>query len=90
MFRGFLQVGNFANDGVKLGRCSTMEGLPGGSKCSLWRHGGPTAAFVHLVVAFSLLVPKLVMEARLIEAGYLPQGELIGFFFKGVVFSGVF
>lgn len=80
------QIGNLANDGHKLGRhmsvCSRDTpyvlredggGLVG--SCHLFRHGGPTAPFVHLVIAFCLLVPKLLMEARLIEGGFLAEGK---------------
>ncbi|KAF2904233.1 hypothetical protein ILUMI_01945 [Ignelater luminosus] len=74
------KIGNLANDGFKLGlqlsTCSKdppseLLGTNGG--CSLWKHGGPTAPFLHLVIAFCLLLPKLLMEARLIEAGLIPQ-----------------
>lgn len=74
------KVGNLANDGFKLGRqigmCSKeppAEVLTHGGRCSLFRHGGPTAPFVHIVIAFCLLIPKLLMEAKLIEAGFLSQ-----------------
>ncbi|RZC10188.1 tincar [Asbolus verrucosus] len=74
------KIGNLANDGFKLGRqlstCSkepATEVLTNHGSCLLFRHGGPTAPFVHLVIAFCLLVPKLLMEARLIEAGFLSQ-----------------
>lgn len=73
-----------ANDGFKLGRqlstCSReppSESSGNSGACSLWKHGGPTAPFLHLVIGFSLLLPKLLMEARLIEAGLLPQGKKI-------------
>lgn len=75
-----------ANDGFKLGRqlstCSReppSESSSNSDACSLWKHGGPTAPFLHLVIGFSLLLPKLLMEARLIEAGLLPQGRLCAF-----------
>ncbi|XP_063927551.1 protein tincar isoform X2 [Zophobas morio] len=74
------KIGNLANDGFKLGRqlstCSkepAKEVLASNGSCRLFRHGGPTAPFVHLMIAFCLLVPKLLMEARLIEAGFLSQ-----------------
>lgn len=43
---------------------------------NLWRHGGPTAAFVHLCTAMCFLLPSLLMEARLIHAGFLPKGNI--------------
>lgn len=80
LFSAACKVGNLANDGFKLGRnlnaCNkdppvTPDGSSGG--CSVFRHGGPTAAFLHLVIAFCLLLPKLLMEAKLIEADLLPK-----------------
>ena len=78
------KIGNLANDGFKLGRhlstcgadppSSVMLGRAGVLK-SLWQHGGPTAPFLHLVTSFCLLLPKLLMEARLIQAGILHRGE---------------
>ncbi|CAH1156014.1 unnamed protein product [Phaedon cochleariae] len=73
-----LKVGNLANDGFKLGRqmgtCSKEppELLKSGG-CGLFRYGGPTAPFIHIAISFCLLIPKLLMEAKLIEAGFLPQ-----------------
>lgn len=43
---------------------------------NLWRHGGPTAAFVHLCTAMCFLLPSLLMEARLIHAEFLPKGNI--------------
>lgn len=47
-----------------------------GLASNLWRHGGPTAAFVHLCTAMCFLLPSLLMEARLIHAGFLPKGNI--------------
>nr|XP_003703497.2 PREDICTED: protein tincar isoform X1 [Megachile rotundata]XP_012141303.1 PREDICTED: protein tincar isoform X1 [Megachile rotundata] len=80
----FLKLGNLANDGVKLGRhlsaCSRdppssllTNNLDHGLANNLWRHGGPTAAFLHLCTAMCFLLPSLLMEARLIHAGFLPK-----------------
>ncbi|XP_008202989.1 protein tincar isoform X3 [Nasonia vitripennis] len=81
-----LKLGNLANDGIKLGRqLSTCSRDPPTSSLlnaanpdtgvanNLWRHGGPTAAFVHLCTAMCFLLPSLLMEARLIHAGFLPK-----------------
>ncbi|XP_073816865.1 transmembrane protein tincar [Musca autumnalis] len=79
------KVGNMANDGIKLAtsikehRCSMAphDGLEeesrGGTLRALWTHGGPTAAFVHIVIAMCLLLPRLLLEARIIENGLLPR-----------------
>ncbi|KAF7273201.1 hypothetical protein GWI33_014092 [Rhynchophorus ferrugineus] len=74
-----LKIGNLANDGYKLGRQMSMcsreppEILTTGGGCGLFRYGGPTAPFIHIAISFCLLVPKLLMEAKMIEAGFLPQ-----------------
>ncbi|XP_015113177.1 protein tincar isoform X2 [Diachasma alloeum] len=84
----FLKLGNLANDGVKLGRHSSTctrdppssllsDGPDGtGLASNLWKHGGPTAAFVHLCTAMCFLLPSLLMEARLIHAGFLPKDAI--------------
>ncbi|KAK0083479.1 hypothetical protein PV326_006708 [Microctonus aethiopoides] len=84
----FLKLGNYANDGVKLGRhtstctrdppSSLLSNAPDGTglASSLWKHGGPTAAFVHLCTAMCFLLPSLLMEARLIHAGFLPKDAI--------------
>lgn len=77
-----LQIGNLANDGYKIGRqmgtCSKEppELLKSGG-CGLFRYGGPTAPFIHIAISFCLLIPKLLMEAKLIEAGFLSQGKYL-------------
>ncbi|KAH1005560.1 hypothetical protein HUJ04_006520 [Dendroctonus ponderosae] len=74
-----LKIGNLANDGYKLGRqSSTCSREPqdifgSGGGCGLFRYGGPTAPFIHIAMAFCLLIPKLLMEAKMIQAGFLPQ-----------------
>ncbi|XP_023017809.1 transmembrane protein tincar isoform X2 [Leptinotarsa decemlineata] len=79
MYVAILKVGNLANDGYKLGRqmgtCSKEppEIMKSGAGCGLFRYGGPTAPFIHIAISFCLLIPKLLMEARLIEAGFLSQ-----------------
>ncbi|XP_078036816.1 transmembrane protein tincar isoform X2 [Augochlora pura] len=83
----FLKLGNLANDGIKLGRhLSACSRDPPSSLLAnnhdnslannLWRHGGPTAAFVHLCTAMCFLLPSLLMEARLIHAGFLPKDAI--------------
>ncbi|XP_025268311.1 protein tincar isoform X1 [Camponotus floridanus] len=83
----FLKLGNLANDGIKLGRhlsacsrdppSSLLSNSPDNSLANnLWRHGGPTAAFVHLCTAMCFLLPSLLMEARLIHAGFLPKDAI--------------
>ncbi|KAM8705938.1 hypothetical protein ACLKA7_010264 [Drosophila subpalustris] len=81
-------VGNLANDGIKLAtgakerRCTLAphDGLEeearGGTLRALWTHGGPTAAFVHILIALCLLLPRLLLEARIIENGLLPKEQV--------------
>ncbi|XP_057652627.1 protein tincar isoform X1 [Diorhabda carinulata] len=76
-----LKIGNLANDGYKLGKqdgtCSKEppDLLKNGS-CGLFRYGGPTAPFIHIAISFCLLIPNLLMEAKLIEAGFLSQDKV--------------
>ncbi|CAB0013609.1 unnamed protein product, partial [Nesidiocoris tenuis] len=81
LFCCLVKVGNLANDGFKLGRNLSACGVepeqslaegPGGCR-SLWRHGCPTGPFLHLVIAFCLLLPNLLIQARLIQADFLPR-----------------
>ncbi|XP_066245516.1 protein tincar isoform X2 [Euwallacea similis] len=74
-----LKIGNLANDGYKLGRQTSMcsreptDVLGSGANCGLFRYGGPTAAFIHIAMAFCLLIPKVLMEGKMIQAGFLSQ-----------------
>ena len=38
-------------------------------------HGGPTAPFIHLVSAFCFVIPRIFIEAKLIEVGFLSRGK---------------
>ncbi|XP_055549066.1 protein tincar [Wyeomyia smithii] len=82
MFR----VGNLANDGIKLASgtrlCSSAptDGLEEeafeGTLRALWIHGGPTSAFIHIITAICLLLPRLLLEAKVIENGLLPKDDI--------------
>ena len=73
-----------ANDGYKLGyklsACAmdppSILARSGGLVRSAWHHGGPTAPFIHVVTAFCFVLPKIFMEARLIDVGFLSQGRV--------------
>ena len=74
-----------ANDGYKLGyklsACamdppSILASRSGGFARSAWHHGGPTAPFIHVVTAFCFVLPKIFMEARLVDVGFLSQGKI--------------
>lgn len=76
-----------ANDGIKLAStskdriCSKIaqdsfaEEAHTSSLKTLWAHGGPTAAFIHILIALCLLLPRLLLEGRIIENGFLPRGN---------------
>ncbi|KAF0312284.1 Protein tincar [Amphibalanus amphitrite] len=77
------RMGNLANDGVRLGAhvtaCSRDTSGAVWADTWLrraWVHGGPTAAFLHLVTAMFLLLPRLILEAKLIDAGYLDSDRV--------------
>uniref|UniRef100_A0A8D8R8K1 Protein tincar n=1 Tax=Cacopsylla melanoneura TaxID=428564 RepID=A0A8D8R8K1_9HEMI len=76
------KIGNLANDGFKIGQtlstCSfdptSTVRLVSPSVCrAFWKHSGPTCVILHIVIALCLLLPKLMMEARLIQAGFLSK-----------------
>ena len=52
-----------------------LKFLSSGFVRNAWHHGGPTAPFIHLVSAFCFIIPKVFMEAKLIEVGFLANGE---------------
>jgi hypothetical protein len=75
------KIGNLANDGIKLssrkGTCSSDEPTftDGSTMKSLWTHGVPIAVFIHIITALCLLLPHLLLEAKLIQNQHLPKGE---------------
>ncbi|RZF42831.1 hypothetical protein LSTR_LSTR003655, partial [Laodelphax striatellus] len=74
----FFKVGNLANDGFKLGRSLSTcavdpRGAGIGGARSLWRHAGPIAPMLHMASALCLLLPRLLMEAKLVQTGFLPK-----------------
>lgn len=81
------KVGNLANDGIKLsarkGTCSSEQPVlfedDGNSSTmrSLWMHGVPISVFIHIITALCLLLPHLLLEAKLIQNQHLPKGKII-------------
>lgn len=81
------KIGNLANDGMKLsarkGTCSSEqqpifvedEGSSSTMK-SLWQHGVPISVFIHIITALCLLLPHLLLEAKLIQNQHLPKGRI--------------
>lgn len=84
------KIGNLANDGYKLGfqlsACAmdppSVLAQSSGFIRNAWHHGGPTAPFIHLVSAFCFIIPKVFMEAKLIEVGFLANGKFYKIFEK--------
>ena len=81
------KIGNLANDGIKLsarkGTCSSEQPVifedDGNSSTmrSLWMHGVPISVFIHIITALCLLLPHLLLEAKLIQNQHLPKGKII-------------
>ena len=77
------KIGNFANDGYKLGyslsACAmdppSILARSSGLIRNAWHHGGPTAPFIHLVSSFCFVIPRIFIEAKLIEVGFLSRGK---------------
>lgn len=80
------KVGNLANDGVKLSARKTTcssdptslfnEDQNNSTMKALWMHGVPISVFIHIITALCLLLPHLLLEAKLIQNQVLPKGEL--------------
>jgi hypothetical protein len=88
------KVGNLANDGLKLssrkGTCSSDPPVfeddgNNGTMKALWLHGVPISVFIHIITALCLLLPHLLLEAKLIQNQHLPKGKRI--LFKGLLTS---
>ena len=84
MFISYMfKIGNLSNDGHKLGyslsTCSMdpPSALPrqGGACRQAWQHSGPMASLLHLLSAFCFLLPRVFVQARLVQAGFLSRGE---------------
>ena len=115
------KVGNYANDGVRLGRDDVVRArgscgsTPAGSAQDIrgstgsvtdgtsavdtlikkphstnsrfmtyWRHCGPLCNSFHVLAAFALLLPNILLDARKIEHGFLKPGECRILYFKTV------
>jgi hypothetical protein len=82
------KIGNLANDGIKLsarkGTCSSDEPVVfieddanNSTMRNLWIHGVPISVFIHIITALCLLLPHLLLEAKLIQNQHLPKGNTI-------------
>ncbi|XP_064630364.1 uncharacterized protein LOC135489111 [Lineus longissimus] len=74
------KVGNFANDGALLGKDPIKEIFRKkqvrGRAWKVWRNFCPIAQTVHVVSAFLLLLPKPLLEGRIIKSGVLTKGAI--------------
>lgn len=86
------KVGNYANDGVRLGRDDldpsrlredggtgdNREGQPRteARAQTVWKHLAPLCNTFHVVAAFALLLPKVLLDAQKIAHQFLPAGRL--------------
>ena len=52
-----------------------------------WKHFMPVSCFLHLVIAFCLLYPKLVFTSKEIEYGLRPRGKLYFKLFYFIIIS---
>lgn len=79
------KVGNLANDGVKFSARKTTcssdvtalfnEETNSSTMKALWMHGVPISVFIHIITALCLLLPHLLLEAKLIQNQHLPKGK---------------
>lgn len=75
------KVDNYANDGVKLGgnilsrKEIRSQFLHTRTGKKLWRHLGPTSQILHVIAAFCLLLPHVLLQAQEIKHGYLVKGK---------------
>ncbi|KAG5682306.1 hypothetical protein PVAND_011666 [Polypedilum vanderplanki] len=80
------KIGNLANDGIKLsarkGTCSSEEPVfidddgNNSTMKNLWIHGVPISVFIHIITALCLLLPHLLLEAKLIQNQHLPKDNI--------------
>ena len=84
VFTSLLKVGNTANDGTKLGRdhaldCSNTTTV--GSKIKygwlkrLWEKFPPFSPVLHLLVAFLVLLPEVILNAAEVKHGLRLTGK---------------
>lgn len=76
------KVGNFANDGDKLGSMGARRvlELTGRISCcrsckSAWQHGPPVAQTLHLTLAFVILMAHSLINAELFRNDFYKKGK---------------
>ena len=92
VFTSVLKVGNCANDGTKLGRdhaldCSNTTTLASKIKRDwlkrLWEKFPPFSPVLHLLVAFLVLLPEVVLNAAEVKHGLRLSGRYPCLVFHG-------
>jgi hypothetical protein len=71
-FTSAFRTGNMANDSDKLGNLLDVRRR---RLSSCWTHGPPSSSTLHSFTALALLVVKLMIEARLIQAGLMSTSK---------------
>ena len=89
------KVGNYANDGVRLGRDdldasrvvedeqagpraeTSATGAADSRLLTLWKHVAPVCNSFHVLAAFSLLLPSVLLDAQKIKHGLLSTGKFV-------------
>lgn len=71
-FTAAFRTGNMANDSDKLGNLLDVRRR---RLSSCWTHGPPSSSTLHSFTALALLVVKLMIEARLVQAGLMSTGK---------------
>lgn len=82
------KVGNYANDGYKLGRDHALCQIEGNfvdkftseSWRKLWQNFVPFSQTLHVIIAFFLLLPETLVESAEIYYGHKPSSKYIIFF----------
>ncbi|XP_025190609.1 protein tincar isoform X2 [Melanaphis sacchari] len=72
-FTAVFRTGNMANDSDKLGNLLDVRRR---RLSSCWTHGPPSSSTLHSFTALALLVVKLMIEARLIQAGLMSTNNI--------------
>ena len=84
VFTSLLKVGNIANDGIKLGRdhaldCGNTTTIGSRIKWDwlrlLWEKFAPFSPVLHLLVAFLVLLPEVVLNAAEVKHGLRLTGK---------------
>ncbi|XP_050424886.1 uncharacterized protein LOC126835998 [Adelges cooleyi] len=72
-FTAAFRTGNMANDSEKLGNLLDIRRR---RLSSCWTHGPPSSSTLHSFTALALLVVKLMIEARMLQAGLLSTDKI--------------